>query len=241
MRPTTLRTLAALLLAAAGAAPLDAQVGHLPGASPYREIAKGHTFTPFAGKMFGAGGRFGIGPHQGMSYGFLYDVRISNPLSFSVAGSYADTERLIVNPFVRVADRVSGPVDQSLLTAEVGLQFTLTGQKSWNRLAPHLGFGLGLARAGETAADTSGFEFGASKIFFNPRVGVRAFLAPNVHLRTEMAFPLWKLDYPTSFQQEPVDEPGTDDEPNAVITDGRTGSWTVTPWLRVGLGYTFTF
>ena len=50
----------------------------------------------------------------------------------------------------------------------------------------------------------------------------------------------WKIKYPSSFQQEPPLEPGTVDSPNAVISDGRVSEWSATPWLQVGLGYSFS-
>ena len=43
------------------------------------------------------------------------------------------------------------------------------------------------------------------------------------------------------FGQEPAEEPGTPDNPNAVITDGRFDEWTASPWFQLGLGYAFRF
>jgi hypothetical protein len=61
-----------------------------------------------------------------------------------------------------------------------------------------------------------------------------------VHLRTEAKFIFWKLDYPTTFQQEPVEEPGTPGNSNAVIKGGNLDDWATTPWFQAGLGYSFS-
>ena len=64
-----MRFLASAVLLAAAAAPLAAQVGHPPAASPYQDITDGHSVTPIVGYVAGGGGRFGIGAHNGLVYG----------------------------------------------------------------------------------------------------------------------------------------------------------------------------
>ena len=112
-----------------------------PSSSPYRDIRKGHTFTPIYGHFGGDGGEFGIGPHDGPAYGFRYDIRTGSTIQFGLGLAYAELKRLIVDPFVELANRVSGPVDQTVTFAEVNLQFNLTGGKTWHRLAPFVGCG----------------------------------------------------------------------------------------------------
>jgi hypothetical protein len=123
--------------------------------------------------------------------------------------------------------------------AELDLQFNLTGGKSWNRIAPFVGAGGGLALAGDTPADTSGYDFGR-KFYFTPSAGVRVFLSDRLHVRGEARAIFWKLNYPTTFQQEPVEEPGTPDNPNAVIPGDKRTEWTTTPWFQLGVGYSFS-
>jgi hypothetical protein len=228
---------AALAIAAQAAA---AQVGHAPGRSPYRDILKGHSVTALFGHVGGDGGRFGIGPHSGNSYGIRYDIRAGSAVQMGLAFARADLERLIVDPFVALADRTSGPVTQTVSFAEFNLLLNVTGGKSWRRLAPFLGSAIGLTFPSGTAADTSGFKFGR-KIYLAPTVGTRIFLTDRLHLRAEARATFWKLKYPPSFQQEPVEEPGTPpNNSNAVITDGRVQEWRATSWLQIGLGYSFS-
>ena len=237
------RSLAALGMTVAPllalAAPAAAQVGHRPDSSPYRDIRKGHTFTAMFGQFGGNGGRFGIGPHDGQTYGFRYDVRSGSTIQIGLGFARGNLDRLIVNPFVELVNRVSGPVKQTVTFAEVNLQFNLTGGKTWHRLAPFVGSGVGMTFPSSTPADTSRFELG-HKIYLAPNAGVRIFITDRLHLRGEARAVFWKLKYPTTFTDEPALEPGTTDHPNAVITDGRTSEWTSSPWLQVGLGYSFS-
>lgn len=232
--------LAPLLLAALAPGRASAQVGHAPESSPYRDIRKGHTFTVTGGYFGGSGGRFEIGPHDGAVYGFRYDIRSSSPVQIGLGFARAHLDRLIVDPFVELANRVSGPVRQTVTFAEANLQLNLTGGKSWHGLAPFVGTGVGATFPSGTPADTSRFELG-HKIYLAPNAGFRFFITDRIHLRAEARAVFWKLKYPTTFQDEPALEPGNPPESsNAVITDGRLNEWTTSSWLQVGLGYSFS-
>jgi hypothetical protein len=216
-----------------------AQVGHPPQSSPYRDIRKGHTLTALAGYFGGDGGQFNIGPHKGNVFGGRYDIRTGSTIQLGLGIARGSLERFIVDPFVALANRRSGPVKQSVTFAELDLQLNLTGGKSWNRIAPYVSAGAGLAMAGDTPADTSRYDFGR-KFYFAPAIGTRVFLADRLHLRAEARLTFWKLNYPTTFQQEPVAEPGTPEDPNAVIPGNKLTEWTATPWFQVGVGYAFS-
>ena len=213
----------------------SAQVGHPPDRSPYRDIPKGHTVTGFAGLFGGTGGRFAIAPHDGPVFGLRYDIRTASALQMGLVFARGNLERMIVDPFVEVENRVSGPVDQKVTFLELDLQLNLTGGKTWHRLAPFAGVGGGLAIAGNTAADTSGFDFG-KKIYLAPHAGFRFFLTDRLHLRADARVLFWKLNYPASFTLEPTLDP---DAP-PVIDDGNVSEWTTSSWLQAGLGFSFS-
>ena len=233
-----MRAFPLLALLVTVAAPAAAQVGHPPDASPYQDIMKGHSITPMVGMFGGGGGRFGIGGRDGTTYGVRYDLRAGGTISFGASVARGTLERLVVDPFVRLADRVSGPVDQKTTFADLSIQLNLTGGKTWRRIAPYAGVALGMAFGGDIAADTSDYEFG-NKFYFAPHIGTRVFLTSRVLLRADARATFWKLNYPDSFADEPPLEPGTDDEPNAVIPDNQMDEWVVSPWVQVGLGFLF--
>lgn len=216
-----------------------AQVGHPPRSSPYRDIRKGHTFTVLGGYFSGDGGQFNIGPHDAAVFGIRYDIRTGGTIQLGVGVARGNLQRFIVDPFVRLDNRRTGPVRQSVTFADVTLQFNITGGKSWHRIAPFIAAAGGLALAGGTPADTSRYDFGR-KFYFAPGAGARVFLSDRLHLRAEAKATFWKLNYPTTFQNEPVEEPGTPENPNALITDGKLTEWTTSSWLQVGLGYSFS-
>jgi hypothetical protein len=244
MREVQLRSLVQLALVGGAisvlaVAQLTAQVGHPPGDSPFRDIRKGHTLTAVGGYFRGTGGEFNIGPHKGGVYGGRYDIRTGSTIQIGLGLAHGSVDRFIVNPFVLLANRRSGPVKQSLTLADIGFQLNVTGGKSWNRLAPFFAAGLGLAFAGDTPADTSRYDFGR-KFYLAPSIGTRVFLSDRLHIRAEAKAVFWKLNYPTTFQAEPVEQPGTPDEPNAVIPGDNLSEWTASPWLQIGVGFAFS-
>jgi len=232
--------LLSLLLAAATAAPVAAQVGYPPASSPYRDIPRGHSITGLVGRIGGGGGRFGIGPQDGTVFGFRYDVRAGGTVEFGLTLAQGNLHRYIVDPFVQVVRRKTGPVQDQVRFADVSIQLNLTGSKTWHRLAPYTGVSLGVAFADNVTQDTSGYRFG-NKFYFAPQLGARFFVTDRLHLRADVRGVFWKLTYPTSFTEEPVLDPGTlPNDPHAVITDQRLTEWTLTPWIQLGLGYSFT-
>ncbi len=212
-----------LIPALAGPPSLAAQVGHPPQSSPYSDLAKGTSFTVLGGRFLGDGGRQGVGPHSGYTFGIRYDLRASRALALGLGVERGNLQRLIITPSQPVAQRISGPVDQQVTFAEAFITLNLTGGKTWHGFAPFTGIVSGVAFATSTPADTSGYNFG-KKFFFAPAAGFRMFLGDRLHLRAEVRGSFWKLSYPPSF--------------NAGITPvtANVSEWNLTPWFVVGLG-----
>ena len=163
----------------------------------------------------------------------------SDAVQFADRGSGVASAGQGIAPLV-VSNAASGPVQQTVSLLEADLQLNLTGGKSWHRVAPFVGAGVGLTFPSGTPADTSGFELG-KRFYFAPGAGFRFFVTNRVHLRAEARAAFWKLKYPASFTREPPDEPGDPpDNSNAVITDGRVSEWSTSSWIQVGLGFAFS-
>ena len=182
--------------------PRSPRSGHPPGRSPYHDIPKGHTVTAFAANSAAPGGGSGSRRTTGRSSASATTSAPRTRIQLGLGFARGNLERLIVDPFVAVAERVNGPVDQKVSFVEVNLQLNLTGGKTWHRLAPFVGVGGGLTFPSGTAADTSGFELG-KKIYFAPHAGFRFFVTDRLHLRADARVLFWKLNYPTSFTQAP--------------------------------------
>jgi hypothetical protein len=231
-----------LLLSTLVVTPLAAQVGHAPGRSPYRDIIKGRSITLLYGDVAGDGGRIGVGPHNGPSYGVRFDIRVGTPVQLGLTLARADLKRLIVSADDSVKNRVDGPVDQRLTMFEAALQLNLTGRKTWNHLAPYLAGSVGYLGGSSLPAsqpDSSGYHFG-SKFYLAPAAGLRILLGQTLQLRLEARQLFWRLNYPISYNQEPAAEPSTDPtKPNSVLKGAKLDQWTGGRELRAGLGFNF--
>lgn len=225
------------ILAVAGllaAAPAAAQVGSLPGKSPYRDIRFGHGISFTAAQWAGDGGEVGVGPGDGTTFGLRYDLRVSQPVSLSVGVARGDFDRVVLDPTALPEDREAVPVTGSLSLIDLGLQFTLTGAKTWHGLAPYIGAAAGIALGGNVD-DASGYEFG-NKVTFAPLIGTRFFAGDNFFARLELRGTFWKLSYPTSFLTSP-----TVNEDDAILPGGPESEWVLNPSIQVGLGYSFSW
>jgi len=230
-----MRRLLPALLALSIPALAHAQVGYDPARSPYRELRFGQFVGASAGWVSGSGGTLGLSPHGGPVYGIRYELLGASTVSLSLAGSYADLERVIIDPNAPAATRTSGPVKQSALTFEAILQFTLTGGKTWHRLAPFLSGGLGLMLASEVPEDTTGFKL-RTRLAMTPGIGTRVFLSQRLFLRLEARANLWQVTYPSSWVTDPPSQAPS--EPPVLLGKSRK-QWVATPSLTAGLSYAF--
>ena len=134
--------IAGLLFSLAGAT-AQGQVGHAPSRSPYRDVRFGTSITALFGNLGGDGGEAHVGPHNGNTYGVRFGFRMSGFIEGGLSLSYMDLERFIVDADDSVATRVSGPVEQNVVTIEAVLQFNLTGGMTWHNIQPFFIGGLG--------------------------------------------------------------------------------------------------
>ena len=219
--------LALLLLLAVPAAPAMAQVGHNPAKSPYRDILYDQNITAYASYFDGSGGTLGIGVHNGWMYGIRYQLRANRFISFGLGVSYGpDLERNLIDPFAPAGERVLGPVQIRVWIPEGVLQFNLTANKSWHRIAPYGGFGFGAGFSSTTPTDT--IYRSSVRFVFTPYAGTRIFIVNNVALRLEARMPLYKISYPLQYTEgvEPI--------------IGTGGEWVASGWFLAGLSYNFS-
>ena len=201
----------------------QAQVGHEPRKSPYREITKGKSLTFLVGYFGGSGGSMGVGPHNGMTVGGRFDFRVGGTIQLGFGFSVADLERFIVRPTLDSIPGLEtvGPVPQQVLMFDFTAQVNLTGVKSWKRLAPYFSATIGLALGEDSPLNTGDFVFG-NKIYLTPTLGTRVMMSQTFHLRLEARAQFWKLSYPPAFTFTTT-----------------AGQWVVSPWLLAGLGVSF--
>lgn len=228
------------VLVIGAAATTAAQVGHPPEQSPYRDLPYGRTMEFQFGYFGGAGGNFGLGPHDGTTYGVRADFRISNPLQLGFSVTYDDLNRQVVIPYDSIDKRFKGSYPTNVVMIEGVLQWNLTGRKTWKNLAPYITGSFGIAFGGDVGIDSSAYNFG-TKVALAPGMGVRWFLTRKLFLRLETKWNFWKLSYPAGFAFDPPGSPGVPPGRNALITDGHFTDWTGSFRGIVGLGYPLPF
>lgn len=237
MRLSTCLPAHSVLLVAAIAIPLSAQVGVPPDQSPFTSIRPGTMFELNTGVLRGGGGPLHAGPRDGTMLGMRVLLRANSTISLGFGLWGATAKRTIIDPTKAPEQQETGEADQNLYGAEATFQLNLTGGKTWHGIAPYVGTGLGMVKAGATN-DAAGYEFG-TKFYFAPLIGSRVFIGPRLSLRAEARAFTWKLSYPSSWAIEPPTSPGTVEDPHAVNPTGRTGQYVVAPALTVGIGVAF--
>ncbi|TFG61555.1 MAG: hypothetical protein E4H28_08735 [Gemmatimonadales bacterium] len=235
MNQLILRTLTAIVATAAALTyppALQAQVGHAPEDSPYRDIQRGSFFVATIGTFKGSGGKLGVAPHDGNTVGLKWSILANRPLQIGFGVSYGRLEHLIQNQSETPDNRTTGPVDTDVIWADVSFQINLTGGKSWRGIAPFFGGAIGLAITSQAANEPTDFEMG-NKVYFAPMAGARIFVNSRLHLQVEGRYQFWQVAYPESFRIPPFGGGGND----AVLPGGALKEWSVTPWVQVGLGW----
>lgn len=225
------RRLFAFVLACA-LAPASASAQRIP--SPYRFVDTRQELGVFVGTSSASSGRFGFGPSEGMTAGARWGIDFSGPMGLEIVGGVLSGTREVVNPDIVVGDATIGTADLLAGMADVRLRFTLTGDRTWHRLAPFflvgggVVFGVGGADAldEELAADDR-FSFGTSFLGTGGG-GVRMSLTPRLALRGDAVFSLWKIQTPAGYSK-----------PERNFANVERSEWTGGRHLTLSLVYRF--
>ncbi len=213
----------------------EAQVGHPPDASPYRDLPARSFLSATSAFVGGSSGKLGIGPHMGWAHGGRVEFRISSALDVFFGAALGNLERWVVDPEAPAESRYLGQIDQSVYFVDAGITLLLTGNKSWRGFVPYAGGAMGIASGG-FAEDASGFKF-HWKWTVGPHAGLRYHVSPRIMLRAETRMLLWRLSYPARFYEPPEIAPS--DPPLLNPQIDRLTDWTSHPVLMFGLGYAF--
>lgn len=216
----------ATLLSLASQAAAQDGVGVPPSKSPYRDLVYGHTITAVAGYLDGGGGKLGLGPHDAWTFGAKYQLRSTKFIAIGIEGTTGMATRNVIDPLDPDGEYLQGEADQRITILQAMLQLNLSANKTWNRLAPYAGLGVGAAFGGNVPQDSSGYKFG-TKVVLTPYLGVRLMPRPRFGIRIEARAPFWKLTYPASLRDP-------EDPEAATVT---ASEWVVSGWYTVG----FTF
>ena len=214
-----------------------AQVGHLPENSPYKDMRIKQALVFYGGVMSGGEGNAGVGPTNGPVGGVRWEIAVGAPSILFLGLSMANLERPLVNPDDPPDTRFFGSTSQRIVILDAGLNFVLTGRKTWRGLAPYLGVGFGMAFGGPVPEDfLSGYTF-KTKFHVDPTIGIRFHPSPRFYFKIEGRAIFWRLNYPEGFLCDPEEDPLCTDPLLNLLIQTDT-DWTVHPTLLFGIGYT---
>lgn len=219
---TPLRLCAGFVISALAAGRAEGQVGHDPARTPYSDVRNSVFIVASGGYFFGNGGDAGVAPYDGPVFGLRMSFLANKTVSISGGMFYGLPGRLVYDPAQPAGQRFTGPFENEVIWLDGAVHFNLMGGKTWKRLAPYVGSGIGMAIVEELPGTV--FNMG-TKFVFSPLVGVRWFFTDALALQAESRFQFWNIKYTASFAQEVVE----------------SSEWSVTPWINIGLAIAWPF
>jgi len=173
--------------------------------SPYRFFQHRQEAGVFVGATNQGTGRFGFGPGGGLLLGARYGIHVGGPFGLEGVVGYNATTRDVVDPSRAAGNRIVGEADANLMSADVRLRFSLTGDRTWKNLNPFLFLGGGAVwdLAGESDVDGTvlpddRFEFG-TRFLTLLGGGARWFMTDRILIRADLALSLYRLKTPRGY------------------------------------------
>jgi hypothetical protein len=175
--------------------------------SPYRFLENSQTVTVYGGYVATERGDLDTGPHSGPLVGIQYLGRFAGPLSGTAGVSYIASQRTVFDVATTGGLTALGETDAHLLQAEAGLEFTVTGARTWHSLAPFIGATVGLITdlAGGSQLEEDA-ELGETEVIdFGPSFAVGGsagtdwYLTERVSIRAAARGHLWRFTTPAGL------------------------------------------
>lgn len=229
---TFVRASAALALASVVLAPAAASAQTIP--SPYRFIDTRQELGLFVGAVHADPGSLDFGPGDGVAFGARYGYQLAGPFSVEAVATGISSTRDIIDPVADEGSRAVGEADVLLGAIEGRLNFSLTGNRTWNGISPHILLGGGgvFDLSGESEADLAipldqRFTFSTS-FLGSLGAGVRWLPTDRITVRADGLLKLWRITTPPGYLVL-ENELGTVEE----------SQWVRAPTLTLGAAYRF--
>ncbi|HYW33129.1 MAG TPA: hypothetical protein VE869_16630 [Gemmatimonas sp.] len=194
---SSLARAALLILASAAPTAVRAQVGHLPDRSPYRDVTAGQSLTLSGGWLAVKRDPADVAPKASAFGALRYDVPVGGPASLYVRYMFAPSERRLLAPANPAASRVLRMQSVSTSVADLGIELSLTGRKTWKQLSPTASAGVGLA-TDFAKADTGAYRFG-TRFAFTYGLGMRYMPSSRYTFRADLINYTWQYQYPDRY------------------------------------------
>ena len=170
-----------------------------------------------------------VAPNASAFASARYDASIGGPAALYVRYTFAPSERRLLAPANPLATRVLSTPSVNTTVIDGGLDLSLTGRKTWKRLAPAITAGLGIA-SDFAKADTGAYRFG-TKFAFTYGLGLRFIPRSGLSFRADLTNYTWQYQYPDRYFIKAADS-------TSVLTDTRVrskykGNWGLSAGLTI--------
>jgi hypothetical protein len=217
----------------AKAAPLMAQIGHVPQRSPYIDLEFKQEATLFGGYYSAGSDQVGVAPQGGPMVGMRYDLRLGGPAALTTKFAYVSAKRTVIDPRRPEGLRVvQADASWPIYMADVGISLNLTGQRSYRRIVPFVNGALGVASDLKGGADVGAWKFG-TPFAFSLGGGIKWVPAGNLQARVDISDQLYQIKYPSSYYVTASD--GT----SVLGTTDAKSDWTSNLGITFGVSYSF--
>ena len=223
----------ALIVGLIAASSAGAQVGTEPSKSPFFDLEHRHEITFFGGYFSAKKDPAKVAPQAAPLGGLMYTWRASGPANIGMSFMTVGSKRTTLDPAQPSATREVGTSSEPLYAADAFFSVALTGERSWHRLVPVAGAGLGIITNGK-GADVGGFRFG-TRFAFPWGAGVRWVPGGGAfQLRADVKDWMYTIKYPQAY----FTTPSSSDSP--ILTgNARVSRWTNNFAMTAGLSITF--
>lgn len=209
-------------------------------ASPYEFIDTRHEVSFHVGQAGASRGVADLGPGGGTMFGGRYGIELGGPFALEGNVFFLPTDRQVYNPNTEESlPELRGSTSALVAGFDGRLRFTLTGARTWNRLAPFVTVGGGVVgdiRSGPSSLETDQEpeihpddrgDFGPSFMGVLS-AGTRWLPDDRITVRLEAGLNLWRVGTPQAFFD-------FEDE----LTGLQEIEWTNASLISIGVGYRF--
>lgn len=208
----------------------NAQVGHLPQNSPYRDLDTRQEFTFFGGRYSAGEDPIAIAPRDGPMFGVRYQIHVGGPAFLMARWSHVNSERFGIDPTKTGTARQLGKQNVSVNIYDLDLALNLTGQKSFHHIVPVINLGAGVASCG-CSIPNDPYTFG-TPFAFTLGGGLRWVPGGRFQLTADWNDYLYQLKYPTAYYLAPTG--GT-----AAVSNQQRSFWKNNRALTIGASLLF--
>lgn len=191
------RLVPALAAALLPIAPASAQVGYMPDKSPYEDFKIGQTLTIMGGWMNMRRDPANVAPDANWMAALRYDIGVGGPASLFARYVASPSERNLLVPSNTQATRVIARPSVTTHMADLGLDVSLTGRKTYRRFMPSVNGGIGVV-SDFASADTGSYQFG-TKFSFSYGFSLRYLPRRGPQLRVDFTNFIWQYQYPDRY------------------------------------------